>query len=190
MLDMAETTYLLDNDGSAGSKEVQSYQEKDGQAAKLDWDTAVPKLKFVSVIPRFKPRMAVLEEKERKNRTRSGPIALQDAVMSTIETAVHWWHDPAIMAGWIMQQVPRWPHQSAKPTSFPVHELPNTSAEPVTIRPELRDNMETTSDARRRLGSLSYDMVCTHNPIRSEVEQDVGLAVLLTDQFQEVAYIL
>lgn len=187
---MVEATYWIEENDSVGAKTMSFKQIEEKGQQPLEWDIAVPQLKYASAIPTFRPRKAVIEEKEKfLNKSKKGPTTLQDAIASTIETAVDWWRNPAVMLGWIMEHTPKWPQSIPRPVApHPVEEISPLPSAQAPILPELRDNMETPESARRQLRTNSF--LFGRSPIRSDVEQETGLAVLLNDQFQQVAYIV
>lgn len=187
---MADATYWIEDTDSDNEKAMAFKQIEDTDPQRLEWGVAVPQLKFVSAIPTFRPRKAILEEKEKSMMTpKKGPTALQDALALTIEKAVYWWRNPAVMLSWVIDHAPRWPQSLPRPVaSPPVEEIPILPSAQVQILSELRDNMETPESARRQLRTAPFHLV--RSPIRSDVEHETGLAVLLNDQFHQVAYII
>lgn len=173
--EMVEYIYFIEDDQSNDPGKA-PYQPNEPEV-----DLAIP-----SVIPSF-ARRPTPDKAERAKRS-----SIQDKLWNMTGTCVNWWRDPASLLIAITektaetgQQQPDLEPNSAKNEkgSFTLN-MSRDGAEN-SIQPVLKEAMETPAEARGRVKRHQEYA----SPIRSELEKDRGLSVILTDQFVPVAYI-
>jgi len=162
---------------------------------KIDYTAMVnpdPEPRFLSAIPHFQP-LASADNKASMDTRPLKRQTIQATVYGAVSSAVHWWRDPLVLYTWALNLIPASQSFDASDmTSTIIPQITSGSlikypTDAIPIISELREAMETPVEARIQAHRTAR--VYSGSPIRSEVEKDQGLAVLLTDEFRPLAYI-
>lgn len=201
MQDMVDYIHIY-SEGSGGSKMNQIVEPKWHEKLNFDeadWEESG--LKFNSAIPNFISRREHILKRDAEP-AKIERKTIQGTISGAIGTLVHWWKEPVDMVkGFtgmlrtehqepielVKEEVKR-DDEEALPVYFDIRpgtllELKTQSIAP--LHPVLHENMETPIEARRQVRLIGKFCV---SPIQSQLEQDKGLTVLLTDQFRPVKF--
>lgn len=195
--DMVEYIYFIDDSKPAN---LALYQIRENESsAGLETAVGIP-----SVIPSFTKRPALPLKKATEESLGAQRISIQERLWRMAETGVNWWRDPAglltAMTG--QSQEARSSTSSDEPPLLEPSAEPNSTQSPFRtyrlldafnlgqgaenpIQPMLKEAMETPAQARAQVRRHFEGT----GPIRSELERDQGLSVILTDQFVPIAYV-
>lgn len=198
-LDMVEYIYFIEDDKSPGAGTKALYQANEKEFPSITPSTFEPgDLIIPSVIPSFTRRPTPIPSTTPGDSTDStGRVSIQDKIWSMAGTCVNWWRHPASLLTSLVSTTTIDAADNQKDSSKDIIEDITQGNEQLNfkfslgqgaenpIQPVLKEAMETPVEARAQLRRHS-DYFC---PIKSELEKDKGLSVILTDQFVPIAYI-
>lgn len=184
--EMVEYIYFIEDDQSNEPGKALYQPNERAFTPAPEVDLVIP-----SVIPSFTRRPTPDKAERTKNRRTS----IQDKLWNMTGTCVNWWRDPASLLTSLTTKTTEKPvetmqHPSVEPNSaknekgsFTLNMSRDGAENP--IQPALKEAMETPAEARAQVKRHPEYT----SPIRSELEKDRGLSVILTDQFVPIAYI-
>jgi hypothetical protein len=194
--DMVEYIYFIDDNKPVGSA---LYQIRETEGSPGDLSGLEPEIRFPSVIPSFTKRPAPPLKKATKELSGTQRMSIQERLWKMAETGVNWWRDPAgVLATLTGHSEDAGPSTSleapfllepAAESNFKKHSLRDAfnlrQGAENPIQPVLKEAMETPAQVRAQV-RRQFDGI---GPIRSELERDQGLSVILTDRFVPIAYV-